>query len=43
MDHASDPALSDKRLEGLEGEELIERGRDLAAQPLDPRERLGEG
>ena len=34
-----DPALKDRRLEGLEGEELIERGRDLAAQPLAGRER----
>ena len=37
-----DPALKDPRLEGLEGEELIERGRDLAAQPLEGRERTGE-
>ena len=42
MDPASDPALSERRLEGLEGEELIERGRDLAAQPLEGRELVGE-
>ena len=42
MDHASDPALPDRRLEGLEGEELIERGRDLAGQPLEGRELVGE-
>ncbi len=42
MDPGSDPALSDRRLEGLEGEELIERGRDLAAQPLAGRELVGE-
>jgi putative nucleotidyltransferase with HDIG domain len=37
-----DPALKDRRLEDLEGEELIERGRDLTAQPLAGRERKGE-
>jgi putative nucleotidyltransferase with HDIG domain len=42
MDPRSDPALADRRLEGLEGEELIERGRDLAAQPLEGRELTGE-
>ena len=42
MELGSDPALSDRRLEGLEGEELIERGRDLAAQPLEGRELVGE-
>ena len=45
MEPGSDPALTDRRLEGLEGEELIERGRDLAAQPLErPRaDRRGGG
>jgi putative nucleotidyltransferase with HDIG domain len=42
MDPASDPALSERRLEGLEGEELIARGRDLAAEPLEGRELVGE-
>ena len=42
MEPGSDPALTDRRLEGLEGEELIERGRDLAAQPLEGRELVGE-
>ena len=42
MEPGSDPALSDRHLEGLEGEEVIERGRDLTAQPLAGRELVGE-
>jgi putative nucleotidyltransferase with HDIG domain len=34
--------MSDRRLDNLEGEEVIERGRDLAAQPLAGRELVGE-
>ena len=42
MEPGSDPALNEPRLEGLEGEEVIERGRDLTAQRLAGRELLGE-
>ena len=37
-----DPALKDRRLAGLEGEDLVEGGRDLVARPLEPRELVGE-
>jgi putative nucleotidyltransferase with HDIG domain len=42
MEPGSDAAQNDRRLEGLEGEEVIERGRDLTAQPLAGRELVGE-
>ena len=42
MAPGSDPALTDRRLDGFEDEELVERGRDLAERPLEHRERVGE-
>ncbi len=42
MNPGADPALTDRSLGGLEGEELIERGRDIAAERLARRELVGE-